>query len=469
MRRESPPGLAPEMAAEGDINSSPLRREWEATEVGPATRALLDADAAVFLHQSLSTPCFDALVAADGIYLTDTDGRRLMDFHGNSVHQVGYRHPRVIDAVKRQLDTLPFSPRRFTNATAVELARRLTARAPEPLRKVLLAPGGTSAIGMALKLARKATGRHKTISMWDSFHGASLDAISIGGEAVFRKDIGPLLPGAEHVAPCDPSHCPYRCGGECSLACAEYVDYVLGKEQDVAAVIVETIRSTDVQVPPPAYYKTLRHACDRHGALLILDEIPIGLGRTGKFFAFEHYGIVPDIVVLGKGLGGAVFPLAALIAREDLDIAGDIALGHYTHEKSSVGCAAALATLDVIDDEQLVGHAAKLGAHALLRLKALQAKHPIVGGVRGIGLLLAMELRDPRSGAPANDAAERTMYECLARGLSFKVGQGNVLTLGPPLVITAEQLEQAFTMLDAALANVEARMRIAPIPPEASQ
>ena len=266
----------------------------------------------------------------------------------------------------------------------------------------------------------------------------------------------PLLAGTEHVPPCAPGHCPYRCGERCSLACADYVEYVLDKEQDVAAVIVETIRSTDVQIPPPEYYRTLRRACDRHGALLILDEIPIGLGRSGKFFAFEHYGIVPDMVVLGKGLGGAVFPIAALIAKSDLDVAGDIALGHYTHEKSSVGCAAALATLDVIDDERLLEHATSLGVHALALLRELQSRHTIVADVRGIGLLLAMELRDPQSGAPAAEAAERTMYECLARGLSFKVGQGNVLTLGPPLIITRAELERAVGIIDDAMTQVEA-------------
>ena len=442
------------LSAEGDVNLSPLRREWDAHHVSPATRALLDDDARYFLHQSLSTPCFDAVVEARGIWLTDTDARKLMDFHGNSVHQVGYGHPRVVDAIKRQLDTLPFSPRRFANRDANELARRLTSLMPDPEGrgwKVLLAPGGTSAIGMALKLARIATGRHKTISMWDAFHGASLDAISIGGEATFRRDIGPLLPGTEHVAPCDPGHCPYRCGGQCTLACAEYVDYVLDKERDVAAVVVETIRSTDVQVPPLSYYRILRDACDRHGALLILDEIPIALGRSGRFFAFQHYGIVPDMVVIGKGLGGAAIPMAALIARADLDVAGDRALGHYTHEKSSLGCAAANATLDVIADENLVEHAASLGAWTLEQLRALQSKHPLIAAVRGIGLLLAIEMRDPQTSRPANAMAERTMYESLARGLSFKVGQGNVLTLGPPLVITREQMADAIAILDAAL------------------
>ncbi len=438
-------------SAEGDVNSTPLRRAFEAAHVHAATRALLDADAEVFLHQSLSTPCFNALASCDGIWLQDVEGRRIMDFHGNNVHQVGYRHPHVMAAVKRQLDALPFSPRRYTNGVAIELASALAALAPDPLGKVLFAPGGTSAIGMALKLARVATGRHKTLSLWDSFHGASLDAISIGGEAVFRKGIGPLLTGTEHAPPCDPAHCQFGCGGTCNARCADYVDYVLGKEEDIGAVIIETVRSTDVQIPPPEYYRIVRAACDRHGALLILDEIPICLGRTGRMFAFEHFGIVPDMVVLGKGLGGAVFPMAAIVVRRDLDIAAEHALGHYTHEKSPVGCAAALATLEVIQSERLLDKAQALGATALDRLRQMQARHPLVAAVRGIGLLLGVELA--RNGVPARREAEQVMYDCLEHGLSFKVGQGNVLTLSPPLVITPTELECALAIVDAALAG----------------
>ena len=440
--------------AEGDVNLSPLRRAWQAEHVGRKARALLDADSDVFLHQSLSTPCLDALDSCEGIWLEDVEGRRFMDFHGNSVHQVGYRHPRVIEAVKRALDTLPFSPRRFTNAAAIELATRLASLAPDPLGKVLFAPGGTLAVGMALKLARAVTGRHKTLSLWDSFHGASLDAISIGGEAIFRRNIGPLLPGTEHAPPCDQRHCGYGCAGACNLRCAEYLDYVLGREEDVGAVIIETIRSTDVRIPPPEYYRVVRDACDRHGALLILDEVPICLGRTGRMFAFEHYGIVPDMVVLGKGLGGGVFPLAALIARREFDVVADRALGHYTHEKSSVGCAAGLATLDVIEDERLLERSRTLGARALERMRALERRHPLIAEVRGLGLLLALELE--RNGAPARHEAERVMYHCLAHGLSFKIGQGNVVTLSPPLIIAPEELDRALDIVDAALLAVEA-------------
>jgi 4-aminobutyrate aminotransferase len=440
-------------SAEGDVNLSAHRKAWQAGHVSVASRALLEADARYFLHQSLSTPCLESLAEAEGVYLVDLEGRRYIDFHGNNVHQVGYRNPRVLAAIRAALDTLPFSPRRFTNQYAVDLARRLTELAPGDLNKVLFAPGGAEAIGMALKLARLATGRHKTVSMWDAFHGASLDAISIGGEAVFRKGMGPLLPGTEHAPPCDPHACLYGCGGTCNARCADYIEYVLAKEEDVAAVIVETVRCTDVQIPPVEYYRRLRASCDRHGALLILDEIPIGLGRTGRMYAFEHYGIVPDMVVIGKGLGGAVWPMAALIVREHLDVAGQQALGHYTHEKSSVGCAAALATLDCLELDGLLQRAEAIGARVTQRLGRLRQRLPLIHEIRCIGALIGVELVHA-DGTPARDEAERVMYACLSGGLSFKVGQGNVLNLSPPLIISDQQLDRALDILEQALLTV---------------
>ena len=187
--------------SEGDINLSPHRQEWLRDYIDDETRRLLEEDATYFLHQSLSTPCLDVLHSCEGSSIIDLQGRTLLDFHGNSVHQVGYRNSAVIEAIKRQLELLSFCPRRYTNRPAIELAKKLANLAPRKLSKVLFAPGGTTAIGMALKLARIVTGRFKTISWWDSFHGASLDAISIGGEALFRSSIGPLLPGAIHVPP----------------------------------------------------------------------------------------------------------------------------------------------------------------------------------------------------------------------------------------------------------------------------
>ena len=439
------------------MNISPRRARWQADALDADSRALLEEDARYFLHQSLSTPCLNALRGADGIYLEDLQGRRYMDFHGNSVHQVGFANPAVVAAIKGQLDDLSFCTRRYTNRVAVDLARKLADLAPGDLNKVLFTPSGTAAIGMALKLARVATGRYKTISMWDAFHGASLDAISVGGEELFRRGIGPLLPGTEHVPPPDEYRCLWDCPsrGGCDLKCAAYIEYVLEKEGDVAAVIAETVRSTP-SIPSPDFWRTVRRACDRHGALLILDEIPTALGRTGAMFACEHYGVVPDMLVLGKGLGGGIMPLAALIARDGLDVAADRALGHYTHEKSPVGCAAALATIQYIEERGLLERARDLGRHALDRLHAMKARHRLIGDIRGLGLLLGVELvTDRATRARAADQAEAVMYAALARGLSFKVTMGNVLTLAPPLIITREELDRALTILDECLTDVE--------------
>ena len=443
----------PPERAEGDINLSPRRRQWSAQHLDDATQAILEEDAQLFLHQSLSTPCLNALQGSEGIYLEDTQGRKIMDFHGNSVHQVGHGHPRVIEAIKAQLDVLPFCPRRYTNQVAIDLARRLVELAPGDLDKLLFAPGGTSAIGMALKLARYATGRHKTISMWDSFHGASLDAISIGGEALFRKDVGPLLPGTEHIPPPTRGRCLFNCEDDEHSGCVEYLDYVLGMQGDVAALIAEPMRWTTVEPPPPGYWKKVRELCDRHGVLLIFDEIPSAIGRTGKMFVCEHFDVVPDMLVIGKGLGGGVFPMAALIVRGSLDIVGDRALGHYTHEKSSVGCAAALATLDCLTEERLIEASAELGAHALARLEPMRERYPIIHEVRGLGLHLGIELR--RDGEPACDAADTVLYHSLSQGLSYKVGGGCVLTLCPPMTITRDELDQALDIVEAGISSLD--------------
>ena len=441
--------------SEGDVNISPERSRWQDAALDAETRELLEADSRYFLHQTLSTPCLNALAGAEGIYVEDLQGRRYMDFHGNSVHQVGFGNPDVVAAIKRQLDELSFCTRRYTNRVAVELAEKLAEITPGDLCKTLLCPSGTGAIGMALKLARVATGRHKTISMWDSFHGASLDAISVGGEELFRGSVGPLLGGAQHVPPPGEYRCLWDCEtrGGCDLKCAEYVEYVLEHEGDVAAVIAEPIRCTPA-VPSLEYWQRVRAACDRHGALLIFDEVAIGLGRTGRMFACEHY-VTPDILVLGKGLGGGILPLAAIVARGDLDMAANRALGHYTHEKNPVLCAAALATIDYIEQNGLVQNVRTLGEHALSRLRTMQNKHDLIGDVRGIGLLLGVELvTDRKTKERAVAQAEQVMYAALDRGLSFKLTGGSTITLTPPLTITTEEMARALEIIDECLAAV---------------
>jgi len=229
------------------------------------------------------------------------------------------------------------------------------------------------------------------------------------------------------------------------------VDYVLSREGDVAAVIAEPTRVVPY-VPPPGFWKIVREACNRHGALLIFDEIPAGLGKTGRMFACEHDDVVPDILVLGKSLGGGILPIAAAVARPELDVGGDWAFGHYTHEKNPVTCRAALTTIEIIEDENLVENARRVGEIALERMEDMKRRLPAVGDVRGRGLLLGIEVVKSReTKEPDNDLAEAVMYAALDRGLSFKTTMGNVLTLTPPLITTEEQMLKALDILEESI------------------
>lgn len=442
-----------DLSSEGDLNTSTNRTNWSIRHISgkKETEKLLAEDAQYFLHQSLSTPCLNLLEHCLGATITDIEGRSYLDFHGNYIHNVGFGHPKIIEAITKQLQRLSFSTRRYTNRSAIALAKKLVEKAPNPLSRALFAPGGAEAMGMALKIARMATGRFKTISMWDSFHGASLDTISVGGEAIFRNNIGPLLPGTEHVPPPNPSECPFKCGKQCSSACADYVEYVLEKEGDVAAVVAETVRSSPF-IPPKSYWKKIRAACDKYGALLILDEIPHALGRTGKWFTFEHYEIVPDMVVIGKALGGGIFPLAAVIAKEALnDVVKDRAVGHYTHEKNPVAAAAALAMIDIIDSENLLESVLTKHEYCLTKMREIQKNCDWVYDVRAMGLLLGLELRNPKDTTKAKDLAEKVMYRCMENGLSFKLSMGCIINLTPPLNIEFSQLDDAFSIIANAL------------------
>ncbi len=453
----------PHRRGEGDSNQSAGRLAWQATRSADPGAGMLADDERYFLRQSLSTPCLAPVRKAQGIWIEDAAGRRYMDFHGNNVHHIGYGHPRLVAAVKRQIDELPYAPRRFTCEPAVELAAKLAEVTPGTLSKSLFATGGSDAIDMALKLARHVTGRHKTVSFWDSFHGAGFGGMSIGGESLFRSGVGPLLAGAEHIAPFACYRCPYGHDAPdgkpdldtCKMACAGMVRYLLEMETDVAAVIAEPVRAVPY-VPPPGFWEEVRQACDEMGALLIFDEIPSGLGKSGRMFVCDNFGVVPDIIVLGKALGGGMLPIAAMIARPELDRAADLAFGHYTHEKNPVTARAALTTIEIIEDEGLVDNAARVGAHALERLDDMKRRHPLIGHVTGFGLIMGIELVEDRATKePAADAADRIMYRALDEGLSFKTTMGNVLTLTPPLITTLEQMDAALDIVEAAIAAEE--------------
>lgn len=442
-----------ELSREGDINCSQQRKEWMTT-LDVQSMDVLKADEDVFMKQSMSTPCMNVIVDAEGCYITDKSGKIYLDFHGNSVHQIGYKNPVVIAAIKQQLDDLPFIPRRYTSDIVIKAARLLINKTISKDFKVLFTPSGSTAIGIALKIARKVTGRHKVISMWESFHGAGLDAISVGGEYVFSKDMGPLMPGSIKAIPYNGYRNLINSTSEQRVAnfCLDYIEYIIQNEGDIGAILLEPIRATDTHVPPKTYFQRLRKICDQKGILLIFDEIPTGLGRSGEFYVHQIFGIEPDILVLGKGLGGGVIPQAAVLTKSKYDYAQDISLGHYTHEKPAAGCAAICAAIQYIDEYKLIENCRTQSAFALKCSTTLYKKYECIGEFRIVGLLLSFELVTDRASRGKNEQlAEKILYYCLEHGLSFKLSAGNCITWHPPLIVTREQLTFAFHVLEEAI------------------
>ena len=452
MNQDDKKGVLNHEASEGDINKTAAREEWYHTQIDARTRALLDKDARYFLHQSLSSPCLDVLRNCQGPCIENLSGKKYYDFHGNNVHQLGFSHPKLIRRLSEQLEGLTFSTRRYTNEPAIAFAEKLASLLPSDLNRTLLTPNGSSAVSIALKLARAVTGKFKVVSFWDSFHGATLDAISVGGEAEFRDYMGPLMPGVERIPP----PVTYRGIFEGNEAkCLEHLEYVFSKEPDIGAFLAETVRNTDVQIPSTEFWQKARKLCDTYGVLLILDEIPIALGRTGKLFAFEHYGIEPDILCLGKGLGGGIFPQAAIVTRDAYNTFGGISLGHFTHEKNPLGALAGLTTLEILEEERLLEKVGSDSEYMQKILNSLKDKYHIIGDVRGLGLLWGIELVTDRiTKKKAVQEAERIMYHSLKNGLNFKVSAGNVLQLAPALTIERKDLMAAIQILENSLEKV---------------
>jgi 4-aminobutyrate aminotransferase len=322
---------------------------------------------------------------------------------------------------------------------------------PANLNRVLFAPGGTSAVSMALKLAKVVTGKHQVISMKNSFHGASLDAIAVGGELQFKKYMGVLSPETFHIN--QPEQYRNKDLDE-GAGDAEELETILKNNPEVGAFIAETIRNTDVKIPSVSYWKKVREICTKYNVLLILDEIPIAFGRTGVMFAFEHYQIEPDIICLGKGLGAGIIPFAAIVTKDAYNIATDVSLGHFTHEKSPLGAAAALAMLEYLEQKHILEKVREDEIFVRDTLVEMQSKYPVIGSVRGIGLLWAIELlNNPETKEKAVDLAEKVLYECLENGLNFKVSGGNVIQLCPPLIISRTELKNALQIVELAIAK----------------
>ncbi len=442
---------------QGDVNTTPNREKYWERNLSARAREIFEADKKYFLHQSLSTPVLNVLSKAHGVYIEDMDGNRYIDMHGNGVHNAGFNNPAIVRAVKDALDEqMTFCPRRYTNIPAVNLARKLAEITPGDLCKSLFCPGGSEAIEMAVTLAKQVTGAFKTISYWDSFHGAGLAAASVGGEEHFKGGSGPMMVGAMHVEFPNYYRNPwgFDTEEEVDAECLRQIRIVLEREPGVAAIIGEPISATPV-VPSRRYWQGVKALCEEYGALLIFDEVIEGLGRTGKMFAGEHF-LTPDILVLGKSLGGGLAPFAGIVTRECYDTLPDRSIGHYTHEKNALCATAALAEIETIETQGLVDHAAQLGEHAIGRLNAMKETHPLIGAAAGMGLHIGIDLvKDPDTRERAVDEAEIIMYKCMEKGVAFKTIEGSVITLRPSLLITREEMDRALDILEEAIGEVE--------------
>jgi adenosylmethionine-8-amino-7-oxononanoate aminotransferase len=416
------------------------------------------------------------MARADGVCYWDVHGKRYLDaLSGIYVAAVGHNNRRVIEAVRRQLDTLHFSPPMHgTNPLAIQLANVLAELAPGDLSTVKFQCGGAEVTEAAIKLARQyhkltgVPGKYKIIGRYLSWHGSTMGSLSASGLKSRKTVNEPLAPGFLHVFPPTCYRCPFgKRYSECGITCATLVGDAIEMEDPstVAAVIVEPIGHTGGIIDPPEeYLPLLREICDRHQVLLIFDEIITGIGRTGRMFAAETFGVVPDILCIGKGLGGGYAPLSAMICRRPLADAfwGPISqnpgfVEGHTFEGNPISCAAGLAVLQEILEHDLCANARKQGERLRAGFERLAKKHGIIGDIRGKGLFQGIELvRNPatKEPFPAALALGTRVGKCaLAKGLLCRFDP-HWIAFGPPLISTAEQIEEMLAILDASLAEV---------------
>jgi len=441
---------------QGDNNSTENRKTYN-QNLDQETRLWIEEDSKYFLHQALSTPVMNILSKTQGPYIVDLNGKKYLDLHGNGVHNAGFNNSKVVEAVKAQLDmSLAFTPRRYTNLPAINFAKKLIEITPDGLDRVLFCPGGSEAIEMAVMLAKQITGKWKTISYWESYHGTGFQASSIGGEEHFTVGNGPMVPGAFHVEFPNYYRNPWGYTDQQAID-QEYlrqIRNILKHNPDIAAIIAEPISATPV-VPSPEYWLEIKYLCEQHDIFLIFDEIIVGLGRTGRMFASEHF-VTPDVLVLGKSLGGGVVPFAGIVTKDKYNTLKNRSIGHFTHEKNPLCSAAGLAEIEYIEENNLVANAETLGEYLLNRLRELQEIYPLIGNIAGKGFHIGVDLvKNSETKERATEEAEQIMYHCLEEGVAFKVIEGNIITMRPSLVITKDDCDLILEALTNALEKIK--------------
>ncbi len=394
------------------------------------------------------------VVRGEGVYLYAPDGKRYLDFaSGIAVVNTGHCHPRVVAAARKQIEQLIHACYHVSwYPTYVELAERLRELVPE-LGMAFFCNSGAEAVEAALKMARYVTQRPAIVAFEGAFHGRTLGAASVTAKAVLRRHYEPLLPAVYHVPYPWCFRCSYgqqrdSCRLECFQALERLFHTVVPPEQTAAVIIEPILGEGGYYIAPDEFLLRLRELCSRHGILLIVDEVQSGVGRTGKMFAWQHVpGFVPDAMTLAKALGSG-FPIGALLGRPELMSRWEPGAHGSTFGGNPVSCAAALATLDVLEDEHLLDNARDVGSYLYQTLSALRGRVPTIGDVRGRGMMIGLEFVHP-DGSPAPEILREIAQRCVEAGLLVIGGglYGNVMRIVPPLILTREQAADGLTIL----------------------
>ncbi len=430
---------------------------------GPLALKILEKD-----NRYISPSCTRAyplvVKSASGMTVEDVDGNRFLDFTaGVAVTNTGHTHPDVVRAVQEQAGRfLHMAGSDFYYGVMADLAEKLAGLVPGDFNKIVLfANSGTEAVEAAFKLTRHFTRRPRMLAFTGGFHGRTMGALSLtASKPIQRRHFAPLVPEVTHVPYAYCYRCPFGLEPEsCELACIRHIENeVLGRyvpPEEVAAVVVEAIQGEGgCIVPPPGWLDALSQLARKHGILLVLDEVQTGIGRTGKMFAVEHTNVEPDIVCLAKGLASGL-PLGAMVARASLHT-WESGAHASTFGGNPVACAAALETLRLIQ-EGLAENAQRIGTTLLEGLRDIASRHPIIGDVRGLGLLVGIEIvRNRESREPAPHLRNRIVQECFTRGLLLLGAGDSTVRFCPPLVASAEDVTVALGILDPVLARVAA-------------
>jgi len=401
------------------------------------------------------------VVRAQGVYFWDANGKRYLDFASQLVNaNIGHQNPGVVAAIQQQAEQLTFVAPGLTTEPRARLGKKLAEITPGDLKKTFFTLGGAEANENAIKIARFFTGRHKVLARYRSYHGATHGAIALTGD-YRRLPVEPAMPGVVHILDPYCYRCPFGWTREtCHRECISHVEEIIQYEgpDQIAAIVLEGITGTNgLIIPPDDYWPRLREICDRYGILLISDEVMSGWGRTGTWFAVDHWNVVPDIITTAKGLTSGYVPLGAVIVRKKI---ADFFQNKYlsaglTYSAHALACAAALATIRAYEEEGVFENARKVGAHLGRRLEQLKANHSVIGDVRYIGLFAGIEfVRDRQTKEPLDLAPlKRFLLERGVYVFNFK----NILFIVPPLIITEEELEEGLNLVEEGLMDLAAR------------